>query len=323
MADSQPISIAILGDSDSHSFRDEYDNKARGGDFHHVTYNWPALWDKFRSNEVNLGKFDAWGIHYRIARVLYWLDIETRSPKKLDFEYNYAVSGLRCKSLLRDWPFQAQWMEDRLKRYPEQWQNGVVVIRIGVNDLGQNKTMDQWAQNGFNETAQTTVNACVEDIITAAETLMAAHPQVRIALVGVCRNYNIGKTQELWPDNLNHLKNINSVLTEFDNGLAKFANQHDRVAFVDDVNWFTNKFGDRVTNSLKNQTHLTNGFMVNNSNGNHPSHLILKDGHAGTIYNGWWLNDLIHSLNQAFQLKLTPLTDDEIYSVIEPAIKSN
>lgn len=316
---SKLLSVAVLGDSDSHSYRDKYDNKARGGKYHAVTFNWPALWDRFRSNEINLGAYGVWGSHYRIAKVKHWLGLSGRTPKKLDFEYNYAFSGTRCQSLLEDWPFQARSFIERLKKQPKQWDNGLVIIRIGVNDLGQEEEMDRWAQTGLDKFAHDAVAQCISHIEQATDRILQAHASVRVALIGICRDYNITTTFENWPHQ-QQVINIEEVLNNFDESLSHYAKGSDRVAYLNDYQWLVDRFGSRLSNTLSFKTTLANKLTIINDKGDHPSHLVLEDNHASTVYNGLWLNNMINQLNQIYKLNLTPLTEEEIYSVISPVL---
>ncbi len=313
------LSIAVLGDSDSHSYRDKYDNKARGGNYHSVTFNWPALWDRFRSDEINLGAYGVWGSEARIAKVKYWLGLSGRTPKKLDFEYNYAYSGARCRSLLKTWPYQARSFMEQLKKHPKQWDNGLVIIRIGVNDLGQEEEMDRWAQTGLDKFARDAVAECVGHIVQATNQILEVHASVRVALIGICRDYNITTTFENWPHQ-QQVINIEEVLNHFDESLMNYAKGSDRVDYLNDYQWLVDRFGSRLTNTLRFKTTLANKLTITNDKGDHPSHLVLKDNHAGTVYNGLWLNNMISQLDQIYKLNLTPLTEEEIYSVISPAL---
>jgi len=313
------IPIAVLGDSDSHSYRDGYNNKSRGGDYHSVTFNWPALWDRFRPQEVHLGANGIWGTHYRIARVKHWLGLTGRAPKKLDYEYNYAVSGLRCESLLQDWPYQARWLIKRLENDSEQWQNGVVVIRIGVNNLGSTKQLVRWGNTGLDDYAKEVVNTCVSQISDAIEQILASHRSVKIALLGMCRACNITDTYTVWP-NLSQIDKRNTVLGSFDQKLITFAKHQDRVLFIDDVQWLIKRYGDRHNEPIKFETTLADKTKIISQQGDHPSNLILADYHAGTVYNALWLNNLIDQLNIGYQLHLSPLSEEEIYSAIKPML---
>lgn len=314
-----PLPVAILGDSDSHSYRDKYDNKARGGDFHSVTYNWPALWDRFRSEQVNLGAFGTWGESYRRARIKNWLKLPARAPKKLDFDYNYAISGLRCQSLLEGWPYQAKWLISRLQRSPDFWEKGLVIIRIGVNNLGSTKQLEQWGVSGLDKTAKDVVSECVRQITEATEQLLASHPSVKIAILGMCRDCNLTESYKHWPT-LENIKNRDQVLGSFDQQLKSYVQNKKRVLFIDDVAWQIKRYSDRYNEPIKLETRLADKVTIKSRQGDHPSNLILADYHAGTVYNGFWLNNLIEQLNQGFELELSPLSEEEILSVILTAL---
>ncbi|MFV1872008.1 MAG: hypothetical protein ACMZ64_01605 [Oleiphilus sp.] len=316
---SSAIPIAVLGDSDSHSYRDKFDNKARGGEYHDVTFNWPALWDRFRSDEVNLGRFDEWGESYRLARIKYWLGLPARAPKKLDFEYNYAVSGLRCESLLASWPYQAKWLIQRLQRSPEFWQKGIVIIRIGVNDLGSTEQLIRWSKTGLDEMASKTVSSCTKHISETIEAILTAHPTIKVTVMGMCRSCNLTDTYKVWPD-IENIQNRDAVMSAYDQDLEGFASNQQRVLFIDDVQWLKQRYGDRYSETMSFETKLAEQVDIYSKAGDHPSNLILSDLHSGTVYNAFWLNNLIGQMNNGFDLRLTPINEKDVLSVIEPVL---
>lgn len=307
--------VAVLGDSDSHNYQDSYDNKSRGGEYWQVTFNWPTIWDLLRPNEVDLGRYDVWGTHYRIARVRFPLGLRARAPKKLDFEYNYAMSGLRCRSLLNGWPYQAKWLIDRIQRDAEYWRNGLVIIRIGVNDFGNKAELMTWADSALSEIPRDVVNRCVNDIEMVVESILDINTGIKVAVVGVARNYNL---ISLYP-NVSELEiqNMESVLSFFDDQLRRWSMHRSRVAFVDDNRWFRSRLGSRLTGNLKTEFSLSNSFKVVNALGNSPENLVLADRHASTIYNGLWLQDMVIQLNAQLGLELNPPTEEEILKLLE------
>ena len=78
-----------------------------------------------------------------------------------------------------------------------------------------------------------------------------------------------------------------------------------------------------VVFSIKLETRLADKVTIKSRQGDHPSNLILADYHAGTVYNGFWLNNLIEQLNQGFKLQLSPLSEEEILRVILPVLSKN
>ena len=57
---------------------------------------------------------------------------------------------------------------------------------------------------------------------------------------------------------------------------------------------------------------------VTNTKGDAPNNLLLEDGHAGTVANGFWAAQLILTLRRDFDLDIPPLTHAEIARVADP-----
>jgi hypothetical protein len=65
---------------------------------------------------------------------------------------------------------------------------------------------------------------------------------------------------------------------------------------------------------------LADSVKIISQQGNHPTNLILSDYHSGTVYNGFWLNNLLEQLNKGFDFGFKTLSEEELFSVIEPAL---
>jgi hypothetical protein len=311
------VPVAVLGDSDSHLYRDHVNGLQRGGDFHAVTFQWTEIWDRLRADEVDLGKLDVWGSHGRIAQIRSFLGLETKTPKKYDFRFNYAYSGEKCASLLTEYPFQTRWLLGLMDLYPQLAAELMVIIRIGVNDFGQLHHLDNWAKSGLDATARGVLDGCVENITQATRLIQQHNPSTRVVLIGIAYEYNaFGDAGEKYSKT--QLENIASVLGYFDDRLNQLAARSDNIAFAYDFLWFRQRWGDRLSGGLKQEVSLGGSVAISNSVGDHPSHLILNDNHAGTIYNGLWLQGMIRQINDQFGLGLTPLLEAEITDLADP-----
>ncbi|MCG8315728.1 MAG: hypothetical protein MI976_21165 [Pseudomonadales bacterium] len=309
------IPVAVLGDSDSHSYRDKFDNKARGGDFHSVSFNWAEVWNLLRGDEIDPGVFGEWGISYRYARFLHALDFTTQSPKKLDFAYNFAVSGLKCHSLLNSWPYQGQWLLQRLQKNPEFWSQGIVIIRIGINDFGQTEHLAHWESSDQTTTGVKLADNCIHQITAMAHKILDANQGIKIVLVGIARDYYNPSTMRQLTTQRH--ENIEKVLSHFDNSLIKFSSSNSRVIFVDDFQWMHNYFqffiGEPNTTIA---TTLSNGFELFAKVGDHPSNMTLADGHAGTVHQGLWLQHLISNIKAHWNLPISQIKDNELTEIV-------
>lgn len=296
--------VAVLGDSDSHSYRDSYDNKSRGGDYHAYSFNWLELWAHLSEYEIYPGQWGVWGNNYRIARIKNIFLLKSRSPKKLDYEYNYAVSGLGCQSLLDEWPYQGKWLLNEIKSNPEYWANGLVIIKIGFNDIGKNNDLNKWKKTGLDQKASILVSSCTNSIIKTSNLILSELPGIRVAITGIARNYNF---MDEWDEKLNRnsITNIESVLSEYDSRLLKYANNTTRVAYIDDHYWFNDIFGSQESSNLKSQVEFFEGVNLINASGDEPINILLHDHHTGSLYNGLWLTHMISEINQQVGMKLS------------------
>ena len=308
------LTVAVLGDSDSHSYRDTYDNKLRGGIYNKNTYNWFELWNLLSKKEINSGEWGAWGNHYRITKIKHRLGIKSRSPRKLDYKYNYSLSGLKCDSLFDTWPYQGQWLLEEIRSNPVRWSKGLVIIRIGINDIGNKNEVTKWAKTGLDEIAQNKVTECVNAITTSAQKLKNESRTIKIALIGVTRSYNFSGycCQNLTREEIN---NIENVLQEFDKKLIKFSGLSENISYIDDHYWFNNLFGSQENQNLLEKINYDGTIDLYNKSGDFPNNILLSDDHTGTLYNGLWVNHLISVLNKDFQLNLSSLALEDVIAI--------
>ena len=288
--------IAVLGDSDSHSYRDTYDNKSRGGEYNDYSFNWLELWERLAGDEISPGRWGVSGSPFRGARLKIILGLKSRLPQKLDYEFNFAFSGLRCKSLLDSWPYQGTQLINELRSNPKFWAKGLVIIRIGINDFGNPGEILRWAEIGLNERSSKTISNCVDTITKISDSILSQASNTRIAILGMTRTYNFSGEccQKLEQA---EIENIEQVLSLFDNSLKKYASNLSNVAFIDDHFWFNDIFGSQELGNLKSKINYLGSIELINSSGDHPKNMLLADHHTGSLYNGLWLTQLISELN--------------------------
>ena len=144
------IPLAVLGDSDSHSYHDTISFKnplERGGKFRSITFQSTEVLERLRNNQIDQGSWGVWGSKRGlIAELRSAIGLEGRAPKKLDFQYNFAVSGAGCADLVEGYGRQTQRLLYLMKKKPLQWQNGLIVIRIGINSIGQTRQLERYAE---------------------------------------------------------------------------------------------------------------------------------------------------------------------------------
>ena len=87
----------------------------------------------------------------------------------------------------------------------------------------------------------------------------------------------------------------------------------ERLAYCDD--WVADEQGRPLYKTVR----LAPGWAITNSSGDDPHNSVLSDGHAGVVWNTLWAQHLVTSLNAAFGLHLTPITDAEVIGFLEPS----
>ncbi len=304
------IAVAVLGDSDSHSYHDRLADLGRGGSFAASTFNWIEIWARLRPHEIDPGPFAASGGGRMIAAAKALFSVPTRVPRKEDYLYNYSWSGTRCAGLMTEWPEEARNFIRRIKAEPERWRDGLVVIRIGVNDFGQADNLNRWASAPLD--AAPIIDGCLAEIAHAAAAIRRVS-DVHIALIGIAHDYETPMAAAGVPDET--VQTVAAVLDRFDTGLVEIAAGDPRIAFVDDAAWLARRFGSRRSGGVAKTVEIA-GMSLSNAVGDAPSNLHLADGHAGTIASGLFLQHLVRELNARFGWSLTPISDEDIVNLV-------
>jgi hypothetical protein len=317
--DDPRVPLAVLGDSDSHAYHDSLwfppGTAERGGAFHDVTFQWTELLVRLRGHELDLGR---WGVHGwppRVARVAAWFGGRLQSPRKRDFAFNFAVSGAGCEHLMAPRGQVAPLLR-HLEAVPARWAHGVVVIRIGINDLGTPEVLQQVAAEGLTPSVRARLDACTAAIGTAVRAVRQVNGSTRIVLVGLFDNAN-------WPPNLAAFRSaeaqvrLAALLDGFDGALRELATSVPNTWFVDDRAFFRARWGARAADGTPSYRPATiGGVSVGVSQGDAIEHLVVMDGHAGTLVNLAWAQQLLALLAGPAGLPVTPLTEAEVEAFV-------
>lgn len=312
------VPLAVLGDSDSHSYRDKHLGTQRGGDYHEVTFQWTEILARLRPAEIELGQFGYWGTRGIIYKFRQALGLDARTPRKQDFEYNFARTGSVCSELSPgSYEQQSVQLVKLMDKAPGYWQKGLVVIRIGINDFGQWSMLRTYESGEITGTIRQPIINCINHIQNAVTLIRQQHPAVKIVLVGIVDNSNWPLDEET--DDQGH-RNINEVLDIFDSGLADIAALDPNMLFVEDRDWFTRVLGKwGPAHFLGSREYsLGGGVSIVNSRGDHPRNIMLADKHASTVANALWVNNLITEINHYFGMGFTPLSNSEIAGLVDP-----
>lgn len=313
------VSLAVLGNSDSHAYHDTVwfapDSPERGGANRAVTLQWTEILRQLRPTELDPGEWATVGRSARVARVAQWFGMHVRSPRKQDFAYNFAFSGARCEHL-GGTRGQTAALLHTIRSNPNRWANGVVIIRIGINDVGTKELLADVSVNGLTTRARRIVEDCGVAIRGAVFGIRAASPATQIVLIGIDDNVN-------WPPNFDqfHSAEQMSALTvmhdAFDRELKTLAAHDSLVRFYDERAWFRSLWGGRTsTGDLDYRSVSLGGIEVTMSQGDGLSHAVIADGHAGTLTNAVWARDLVTFLHDHCGLSVTPISTDELNSFV-------
>ncbi|MFX1671483.1 SGNH/GDSL hydrolase family protein [Paraburkholderia sp. A2WS-5] len=319
------IRFAVLGDSDSQSYHDTLmlgNPGDRGGPWRATTWQWTEVLDRLRGDQIDLGEWAVWGTGKYRAYFDEAFGFLARTPPKDDYRYNFAVSGATCNQLMGHPLREAIRLVDLMDTEPQAWRGGIVLIRIGVNDIGAHDVLDELSRDSTASRPRALTNACIDAIDEAVALIRRRHPDTYVVLVGVLSNADAN--YDKWLSG-REIANIDAGMDFFDNGLRKLAAAYRGVYFLDDRAWFRSLWGTRDGQGrpLYKTVHLSPGWAITNTSGDDPHNALVSDGHAGVVWNTLWTQHLITSLDAAFGLHLKPITDAEVIGFLRPSFSAS
>jgi hypothetical protein len=322
-ARAERIPLAVLGDSDSHSYQDTISfpvsTPARGGRFRSITLQWTEVMAHTRSIYIDLGQWGTWGLPDLVPRAVGLLGINVRKPRKRDYRYNFAVSGATCDDFIGGWR-EVDNLLNTVRVDTKIWRQGVVVIRIGVNSFATSTNLELLARDPLAPDVVTVIDGCVLAIREAVVRIHAVQPRMRIVLVGIFDESHWTKYFDRWQSAV-EISNIGKGIDRFDNALRSIASADPRIAFFDDRAWFQGYWGGRDAQGMPAYRTVDVGDMqVTNTNGDDPRNAVLADGHAGLVWNALWAKAMVDLLNAEFDAGIAPLTDTEVAAFINATI---
>jgi GDSL-like Lipase/Acylhydrolase family len=308
--------LGVLGDSDSHSFQDRatfpLGSGVRGGEHADVTWQWVDALQRLRGDQIDQGPWGDWGSRsVQFSHLQDKLGLWNRRIRKQDFLFNLARSGAVCADLERGPLQQVKPLLVQMDRDPQRWERGLVVIRIGINDLGTEAFLERLVQQDTSAFGK--IDACVADIGSAVQTIRAKHPQTRFVLVGIFNNAHWVNLLSKWHDAA-ALARIDAGMDRFDAGLRRLSQQVGGAVFFDDRAWFTSRWGGRDAAGVPAYRTLVvrPGLAVTNTKGDTWNHCSLADGHNGSVWNALWAQSLIELVRTELQMPVTSITHDEV-----------
>jgi len=320
------IRFAVLGDSDSQSYHDTLllgDPGLRGGSRRATTWQWTEILARLRGDQLDFGQWGAWGTGRYRALIGEALGRPARTPPKDDYRYNFAITGATCGQLMGHSQRQAIRLVDLMDRKPQAWSGGIVLIRIGVNDIGKHAVLDELARNPAAARPNAVIDACVATIGKAVALIRRRHPDTNIVLVGILSNADSSDDFDRWQSG-RAIANIDAGLARYDEGLRKLAAADRHIYFLDDRAWFRSLWGARDGRGRPHYktVRLSAGWAITNTSGNDPHNAVLADGHGGVVFNALWAQHLVNALNTAFDLHIEPITDAEVIGFLRPSFSA-
>ncbi|MBL8525939.1 MAG: SGNH/GDSL hydrolase family protein, partial [Betaproteobacteria bacterium] len=249
------IPLAVLGDSNSHHYQDRIlltKAEQRGGEWRTKTHQWTEVLASLRAEQLDQGELGVWGTPIKVAETLDWLRNKAgigyggRAPKKRDFRFNFTVSGAECDDLGTGYYRQTSRLLALMARNPERWQNGIVLIHIGVNSIGQPPVLEQYARQDLTPALKARLESCVQSVTNSAAQIRAAHPGTRLVLVGMLTGIHEPGAIQRWTSRA-EVDRINSAVEVFNRGLREFAAADGRAMYFDQDAWIQQLWGGRDT----------------------------------------------------------------------------
>ncbi|HET6788679.1 MAG TPA: GDSL-type esterase/lipase family protein [Aquabacterium sp.] len=311
----QPIRLAILGDSDSQAYQDTVSFPAgspwRGGEHRPQTWQWSEILAQLRGDQLDLGPWGIWGAPKTMALLQDAIGLGGRSPRKMDHQYNFAESGAGCDALVRY--RMARRLVQLMDQAPQAWLDGIVVIRIGINDLGTREALQALSADPMDRQVHARITSCIAQHMQAIELIHAHHPRTRIVLVGLFNNMDWPPYAALW-QTAQARAHIRQGLAVFNIALQRLAAQDSRLAYFDDEGWFASHWGTRDAQGHRAYRPVNPDGLhpTTHSQGDELTHATLADGHAGTVWNLLWARALIDLINRRYAAHLLPLSDAEV-----------
>ncbi|MEX3983422.1 SGNH/GDSL hydrolase family protein [Paraburkholderia sp. EG287A] len=321
------VRLAVLGDSNSQSYHDTLmlgDPGARGGQWRATTWQWTEVLAQLRGDQIDQGKWGAWGTGKYRAIASEALGALARTPPKQDYRYNFAVSGATCSQLMGQSQRQAIRLVDLMDTEPQAWRGGIVFIRIGDNDLSSHELFDELSRDPAAPHPAAVIDACIKSIGEAVALIRKYHPDTYLVLSTAASGADWPGEFESW-QSAREIANIDAGIDRFNNGLRALAAADRHVYVLEDEAWFRSMWGQRDAQGRPDYktVHLSPGWAITNTSGDDPHNVFLSDSHAGVVWNTLWTRYFVTSLNAAFGLHIKPITDAEVVDFLRPSFKAS
>jgi len=206
-----------------------------------------------------------------------------------------------------------------MDRDPGLWKNGVVVIRIGVNDWDQ--FLDLQSRQPYSPEVRKTADFCATQIRESVARIRASHPSTRVMIVGLPNGSDDPSTSDRWKS-AQEVANIQAATNLFNDGLRKVVESVPNASFFDDAAWTAKRWfaHSAPQKPYHNTVMLGKTLAVTNTAGDDPRNAQLQDLHGGLVWNALWAQSFVDQLRRDFKLPLTPISDDELAAFVLPLV---
>jgi len=323
-ADSR-IRFGILGDSDSHSYQDtvSFPPGTRFGAYHSVTFVWPEVLARLRSDQLDFGPWGIRGTRRSIAELMDWFGMRGRVRRE-DYLHNFAFMGANCDSLTGYNGRMTRRLIAQIDRDPAAWRQGIVYVGLGANDFGHQDSLDALARDAADPAVQGKIAGCLRKIREAVQSIRAQHPTIRFVLAGTLADVNDPSLLGQWRSE-QAIRNINAGLDVYTRGLQAMADADPGIVAADPRPWFARHWGGRDRNGEPAFRPVVIGktFAVNFASGDDPKNAMTADEHGGVVWNVLWARHLVDLINAKFGNGIRPITDHDVEEFLRPAIAAS
>ena len=181
--------VAVLGDSDSHSYQDRISFPPAAGSAAPNTATSRCNGPKCSRAFAGMHSTSTHGA--RTAPAAFRPSSRRSSARRTQaaprgLPLQLRDVGRRMQRSLTGWE-EAPALVKLMDGEPERWQHGIVIIRIGINTFGKVKSMNGLARSPPDPDVIASIDACIADYRDAVALIRARHPGTRFVLVGIFR----------------------------------------------------------------------------------------------------------------------------------------
>lgn len=278
-----PFRIGIMGASGIDEYRAD-DN--RGGAYADVTFNWLEL--LVRSRNIDAGEWGTWG-----------------EPRRTGYAYNWARSGATARTLIES------GQHTGLAEQVAAGEIDLIFISVGSNDFAPYRPDYDAIYSGqlAGQTLDARLQGIVDDIALAIDTARDDH-EIPVVLTTI-PNWSLSPAAQNDPRFADAAgrERVSEAISDVNDRLKTMAEERAGVWIAD-----LEVLGQEIFGQLQGGALPVGGEMIRLlSIGDEPHNGLLGDSiHVGTVLSGKMANFYLTYFNEALDLNIPPMTDEEI-----------